>query len=168
MAKKYIDIVNGQLTQNEATDVSTGVSEAGDIVALGSDGKLDESLLPTGIAADVKILPSSENMSATNLVNVWNDSGTIKARKADADNGRPAHGFIKDPVTAPADVNVYFEGTIPGLTGLTGGDTMFLGTTAGESTDTAPTGSGNIVQPIGTAISDTEISFEPGQTVILA
>jgi len=58
MADKYNTLENGKEVNREATVVSTGVGEAGDILALGPDGKIDESVLPTGIGADVKVRKS--------------------------------------------------------------------------------------------------------------
>ena len=59
MAQKPIQLVNGVLTQVEATVVSAGAGDAGEVVALDSTGKIDLSVLPLGIGADVKILVAS-------------------------------------------------------------------------------------------------------------
>ena len=46
MSDKYLKYTDsGRIYEEAATDVSTGASEAGRIVALGADGKLDNSLL---------------------------------------------------------------------------------------------------------------------------
>jgi hypothetical protein len=171
MADKFVTVgATGSLTESEATVTSTGASEAGKIVALDTAGKLDNSVMPTGIGADTKILPASENLSAGNIVNVWNDSGTAKVRKADgSDAGKFAVGFVLSSVNLGENATVYFEGTITGLTSLTPGDIYWLSdTTPGGTTNTAVITSGSILQPIGYAVSATEISFEPGEFIIRA
>jgi hypothetical protein len=169
MADKYIKNNSGQLAEVEATVSSTGATEAGKIVALDGSGKLDVSTLPTGIGATTKVAATTENLSAGNLVNLFNDSGTIKARKADASNGRRAHGFVLTGTTSPNNATVYLDGTITGLTGLTPGAAYYLsGSTAGAATATAPSTAGYISQEIGIALSDTEINFEEQQPITLA
>ncbi|MGH7291080.1 MAG: hypothetical protein ACREJT_07725, partial [Myxococcota bacterium] len=102
-------------------------------------------------------------------VSVWNDSGTQKVRKADATAaGKEATGFVLAGAASGANATVFFEGTNTQLSGLTPGARYYLDTTAGAVVDTPPTGSGNVVQFIGTAVSATEISFEPDAGIILA
>jgi hypothetical protein len=169
MAEKYIKNNAGQLAEVEATVSSSGATEAGKIVALDGGGKLDNSVLPSGIGATVKVAATSENLSAGDLVNLWNDSGTVKARKADASNGRRAHGFVIASTTSPANATVYLDGTITGLTGLTPGAPYYLsGSSAGDFVSTAPSTSGYISQEVGIALSATEINFEEQQPITLA
>lgn len=169
MADKYIKNNAGQLAEVEATVTSSGAGNAGDIVALDASGKLDTTVLPTGIGATTKLAATTENLSAGDLVNLYNDSGTIKARKADASNGRRAHGFVLSSVTSPNNATVYLDGTITGLTSLTPGAAYYLsGSSAGAATATAPTTSGYISQEIGIALSATEINFEEQQPITLA
>jgi len=169
MADKYIKNNSGQLAEVEATVTSAGAGNAGDIVALDGSGKLDTTVLPTGIGATTKLAATTENLSAGDLVNLYNDSGTIKARKADASNGRRAHGFVLSSVTSPNNATVYLDGTITGLTGLTPGSAYYLsGSSAGAATATAPSTSGYISQEIGIALSATEINFEEQQPITLA
>lgn len=169
MAEKYIKNNAGQLAEVEATVVSTGTNEAGKIIALDASGKIDTTILPTGIGAQTKVAATSESLSAGQLVNLWNDSGTIKARKADASNGRRAHGFVLTGVTSPNNATVYLDGTITGLTSLTPGATYYLsGATAGAIVSTAPSTSGYISQEVGVALSATELHFEEQQPITLA
>ena len=169
MADKYIKNNSGQLAEVEATTSSSGAGSAGKIVALDNAGKLDNTMMPTGIGATTKLAATTESLSAGDLVNLFNDSGTIKARKADASNGRRAVGFVLSAVTSPNNATVYLDGTITGLTGLTPGAPYYLsGATAGAATATAPTTSGYISQEIGIALSATEINFEEQQPITLA
>ena len=93
-AEKYIKSNGGKLTNTSAVDASTGVAESGKIVALDSTGKLAQSLFPTGMGADTSVFPASESLAAGDFVNVWNDSGTAKVRKADASADKPADGNV--------------------------------------------------------------------------
>ena len=170
MADKFLIQSGGRLKEHAATAASTGVAEAGDIVALDSTGKLDDSLFPAGMGAEIKVLPASGALAAGDFVNVFDDAGTLKVRKAVADVvGKEAHGFVLDPVVDTADASVYCEGINNELSALTGGPMMYLSAaTAGQATGTAPSATGNIVQCIGFRLSATEITFEPHTPIELA
>lgn len=167
MAEKYLKNNGGQISEEYATVTSTGATDAGKIVALDTSGKLDTTVMPTGIGAQTQAMVCSENLTAGDLVNIWNDSGTRKARRADCSNGRRAHGFVLAGVSQNATATVYLDDTLSGLTSLTVGVPYYLSTTGGV-TATAPTTSGYISQEIGTAISTTAITFEPQQPITLA
>lgn len=159
-AKKYIQLLNGKLAQKQATVVSTGVANDGDIPALDSTGKLDVSVLPTGVGPDVVILAATENLAAGSYVNIWDDAGTAKARLADNSNSRDAHGFVKDAVTSGSNATVYFEGGNDDLSGLTPGARYYLGT-AGAATVTPPVApAAQISQLVGVAINTTTINTD--------
>ncbi|WP_026610696.1 hypothetical protein [Methylocaldum szegediense] len=168
-AKKYLSLNNGRLQEVQATVVSSGAADDGKIPALDPTGKLDQSVMPVGIGADTKIIQASEALAAGDFVNIWNDGGTSKVRKADATTaGKEADGFVLAAVASGGNATVYFEGTNTQLSELTPGSRYYLSTTAGGVTDTSPSGSGNVVQYLGKAISTTEISFEKEDGVILA
>lgn len=170
MADKYVGLdANGRLAEVEGTVTSAGAGDAGEIPALDAAGKLDNSVMPVGIGADTQLIEASENLASGDLVNVWDDSGTPKARKADATTiGKEAVGFVLAVVTSGNNATVYFAGEITGLTGLTGGARYFLHTTAGGVTATAPSATGNIAQFVGVARSTTELTFRPAQPVVRA
>lgn len=168
-AKKYIALNVGRQQEMSATQASAGAANEGDIVALDSSGRLDPSMMPVGVGADAQTLVASEALSAGDFVSVWNDAGTMKARRADATaSGKEADGFVLSAVSNGQDALVYFEGRNTALTGLTGGARYYLATTAGQVTTTPPSASGNVVQYIGRAIGTTTISFEGDDGVILA
>lgn len=169
MAQKPIQLVAGKLTQVEATVVSTGAGDAGEVVALDSSGKLDVSVLPTGVGPNVKVLLASEAIGAGKYVNIYDNGGTPNVRLADNSNGREAHGFVKDAALSAANATVYFEGTNDDLSGLTPGARQFLGT-AGGVTATPPTFAGGaaISQLVGSAISATEIDTDIDDCIVLA
>lgn len=158
-------------TNGKLHDSVLGAATSGNSVVVKTlaDGTLDPSVMPTGIGADVKNMPASETLAANSFVNVWNDAGTAKARNADATvEGKEVHGFVKAAVAANASAAVYFEGRVSGLTDLTPGTRMYLTTTPGTASATAPTGSGNVVQLVGHAVSATEIDFEKANPVTKA
>jgi len=126
-------------------------------------------MMPVGVVADNTVMPAFEDLSAGDFVNVFDDSGTVKARKADATTqGKEANGFVIAAALTAANATVYFEGTNTQLSGLTLGVMHFLDTTAGAATTTVPSTTGNVVQKLGRSTSATTISFEPQQTVTLA
>jgi hypothetical protein len=150
-----------------STTSSVGAGDSGKLAALDAAGRLDESMMPVGIGADTSSIATSENLAAGDLVNIYNDGGTAKARKADATTaGKEAHGFVLDAVTSPANATVYFEGPNTSVTGLTPG-VQYLTTTAGTSSTTAPSASGNIVQRVGFATSATNLNFQSNQPIVL-
>lgn len=168
-AKSFLRLVNGVITAIQATVTSTGAGNDGDLVALDPSGKLDVSVLPTGVGPDVKNVVSFENLSSGDYVNLFLDGGVIKARLADNSNGRDAHGFVKNTVTAPATVNVYFEGPNPNVSGLTIGARQYLGT-LGKTIEiplSPITDTGKIHQFLGIAVSTTEINTDIDDKVVL-
>lgn len=169
MADKFLKLVNGVPTETEAKTTSAGAGDAGKIPALDSSGRFDTSMMPVGIGADTKAIVASENLSAGDFINIHNDSGTPKVRKADASTtGKHAHGFVLAAVTSGNPATVYFEGANTQITGATAGDVFLSATTPGGSSATAPSGSGKVVQKLGVAVAATEINVEIGQHYVLA
>ena len=167
-AKKFLRLVNGVLTEIFGVQTSAGAANAGDLVSLDDTGRIHNSMLPVGIGADTATLTASETLAAGDWVNVWNDAGTFKVRKADATTaGKEAHGFVLTAVTSGNPATVYFEGTNTQVTGQTPGP-VYLQTTAGRGGATIPSASGNVVQQIGVAVSATAVNFERGTPVVLA
>jgi len=147
---------------------SAGAGDSGKLPALDAAGKLDTSFMPTGIGADTASVIASEALSAGDLVNIWDNASVFSVRKADATTaGKEAHGFVLAVFTHPTTATVYFEGTNTAVTGKTPGK-QFLATTAGTTTTTAPSGSGNVVQIVGFATSATAINFQSTPPIVLA
>lgn len=118
-----------------------------------------------GDTTNTKILPAGEDLAAGDMVNIFDDAGTAKVRKADvsAVNQRIAHGFVKTTVTSGANVTVYFEGVNNAKSGLTVGaeyycDPLVPGAVVTYAGGTWATG--DLVQRVGNAIGATELSFE--------
>lgn len=154
-------ILNG--TANPA-----GAADAGKTLLLDASGRIASTAMPVGIGADTASLPASEALTAGDLVNIWNDGGTAKVRRADASmQGKEAHGFVLAAAGAGAQATVYFEGANTQASGLTPG-AMFLSATAGKATATAPSAAGQVVQRVGFATSATSLNFQAGEPVTLA
>lgn len=114
---------------------------------------------------------ASETLASGDLVNLWDDGGTLKARKADADDAtKPAHGFVSAAVSSAATATVRVtRGSInTDASGLTPGARLYLSTAGGLVTETAPSASGNLVQPIGVALSATSYVFAPDLSYVIA
>lgn len=166
---KYIKNNAGVLTEEAAVQASAGAGDAGKIVALDAAGKLDTTMMPVGIGADTAVVSASENLAAGDLVNLWDNAGTPKVRKADASTaGKEAHGFVLAGVTSPANATIYFEGTNTQMTGLLAGPQFLSSSTPGKTQATAPTGTGQIVQVVGFATSATAMNFQSRPPIVLA
>ena len=146
---------------------SAGAGDTGKLVALDSSGRIDSTMMPVGVGADSTVITTSEAIASGDFVNIWNSSGA-KCRKADATvAGKEAHGFVLIGVGSAASATVYFEGTNTAVTGQTPGK-VFLSTTAGLSTTTPPSASGNAVQVVGFATGATTVNFQSEPPIILA
>ena len=160
-SNRFLTVVASGLKQlATAITTSAGVGDANKIVATDGTGRLDPSLMPTGVGVSTLTVTASEALTAGDFVNLHDVTGT-RARKADASNNRPAHGFVLTGIASAASGTVYLQGLNTSLTGLTPGVLRFLsGSGAGTSTATAPTTAGHIVQELGVAVSATAINFE--------
>lgn len=159
---KYLGLVSGIKKFIDFLVVSTGAPDAGKPVATNAQGKIDNSLLPSGVGVDLKNIISSESLSAGNAVNIWDDAGTLKVRRADnTARGKMAHGFVLQGVTAPDLAAVISEGVNDQLSGLVPG-AVFLSSTAGVITQdpSTITASGSVLQCLGVVNSANEIFIE--------
>ena len=167
MADKYIrrDDTTGKLTETEATDVSAGAADAGEVVALDANGLIDPSMLSNvnaNITADAAV-----NVTAGDVVFI-DAAGEVDLADADSGTAKAACGFVLSTILATNPVVVFFEGIITGLAGFTAGDRIYLDTTAGQLTSTPVTGTGNLHQYVGKALSATTVLFEPDDDIVLA
>jgi hypothetical protein len=168
-AKHYLAMVAGQISEIIALVVSGGAGDDGKLVALDATGKLDVSVLPTGVGADTSSIVSSEALADGDIVNVWDNGGTPKVRKADwSTAGKEGHGFVLAAVLSGAAATVYFEGSNGHLTGLTAGVQYGDPATPGRCTNVAPTAAGKVVQRVGFATSATNLNFQSEVPVLLA
>lgn len=159
-AAKYLEENGGQVTEVITTQTG-GSGNEDQIASLNASGQWDLSMMPTGIGPDTASIPAFESLNPGDMVNIFDDGGTVKIRKAIAEDGKLADGFVLDSVTAPANGLVYFEGRNTAKSGLTLGAVYYLSdATAGEITSTAPSASSKHVQRIGKAYSATAVTTE--------
>lgn len=168
MAIKRLINVNTNGTQQEYSGIATsaGTGSADDIPRLDSNGKLDVTFMPTGFGQDAISGTTGEALSAGDFVYF---SGTGTVLKADATAiAKQARGYVNSSVTSGATATVFFDDTNTGLTGLTAGATYYLGTTAGGITTTPTTTTGQIVQEIGFATSETSLRVNIQEPIVRA
>lgn len=155
------------LTITNGKAISAGAGDAGKLAALDASGRLDSTMMPVGIGADTAAITTSEALAAGDYVNIWSSTGA-KARKADATTvGKEAHGFVLAAFGAGVVATVFFEGTNTSVAAQTPGN-VFLSTTAGTGSSIAPSGSGNVIQRIGFAVSATAVNFQSQAPITLA
>lgn len=167
MADKYLKLGSSGFSQEqEAITSSSGAADAGKIVALDSSGLIDPTMIGT---SESLTMVASEALSAGDFVNFWNDSGTIKMRKAtNTGIATQVDGYVKAGVSSGASGTVNRDnGLLTGLSGLTVGSRYFLGTSGGITT-TIPTGSNSIVQFLGVAQTTTALLVDIEDPVIRA
>lgn len=157
------------LAEENAVDESTGAGDAAKLVKTNAQGKVDESFLPTGVGDETFIAEASEALAAGDFINLFDDAGTLKMRKADASNGRRAHGFVRASVASAATGTAYGAGYINDqLSGLTLAATYYLATSAGTGATAGPTSAAShIHQEIGVALTATALLFVPKQPIAL-
>lgn len=170
MANKYLALISGKITEVVALVTSAGAGDAGKIPALDSAGRLDSSVMPSGIGAATKTLTAFEALAAGDYVNEFLDAGTLKVRKADATAaGKEADGYVLANVSSAGAATVYpLSGSNTQHTGLTIGSTYYLGTTAGLPVATAPSATGNVIQKLGKAVTTSEIIVSANDPYYLA
>ena len=164
-ANKYLAAVAGKQKEVYASVTST----ANAIVAADSTGRIDASMMPVGIGAEIVTAVASEAMSAGAFVNMYSNSGVLNARNADCTtNGKKAHGFVIAAVASGGTASVYTVSQVnTQLTGLVAGTDYFL-STIGSISATPPSTAGNLVQQLGVAGSTTTLVFCNLTTIELA
>jgi hypothetical protein len=156
-----LDPTTGRRTQVRALQASAGAGSAGSIIALNAAGQLDNTMLPTGIGPDTLSVLASETIASGALVNVYSNAGTLNVRNADASAAsaaKEANGFVLVGGSSGTTLTVYFNGNVSGLTGLTVGAPVYLGT-VGAAVATPALTAGYLVQRVGIATSATAFNF---------
>lgn len=135
MAETFLKLDSGTMRSVESTAGTGGTADANKIFHLDGAGKIPVEVLPAGAGPDIFNAEASEALSAGNYVNLWNDSGTAKVRKADNTNSRPAHGFVRATVANAATASVYpIHAPNPNAPTGTIGARAYLGTAGGVIT----------------------------------
>jgi hypothetical protein len=104
---------------------------------------------------------------AGDLVQLYDNAGTLTCRPADASLGREACGYVDAAYSPTETATVYLDGTNAYLTGLTVAATLYLHT-AGDVTETPPTTAGHMYQEVGQVLSATSAVFRPQHSILLA
>ena len=143
-----------------------GAPSAQRIPRLNAAGELDVSMIPSSVGGAGTLTCTASEALIVGPVDVYNNAGVLSARKADATSGsvKPADGYVKQTYSSgAADVVVFRQGNVTGLSGLTIGGDVFLGKTPGTFVQSvAGYGAGDFVQKLGLAVSATAVLFELG------
>lgn len=169
MADKYLnrDSTTGRVTEIEATVTGGTVSQAGDIPALDAGGRLDSTLMPVGVMADVFTGNAAEALVGGDFCYVTPTQTIAKASATSG--GNDAMGYVLVSSASGQPATIYFEGRNTALTGLTPNTRYYLSdTTPGGVTATPVSGAGKRHQFLGRAVTSTTLSFEPDDSILLA
>lgn len=171
---KFLQQVAGRIREALTVQASVGSADADKIPSLDNNGRLDISMMPAGLTVETKLMPAFEALAAGDLVNLFLDTGVIKARKADASVAnatRKADGFVLSAAASGANIAVYYGNINSSVAGLTIGADYFLSDAAPGAIVLAasiPTIAGRIVQRVGRALSATELLVEIDTPIELA
>ena len=164
MTTRYLSLIDGLITEVEASASSSGEVDAGKMVALDNTGRLDQSFLPVGIGADTLTAPASEDLEAGDFVFIKEDGTVAKASAL----GHSAVGFILTGALTGETALIYFEGRNTSLLDLVIGSRYYLSEVAGKATNVPVSGTGKKHQYLGNAITQTTMNFEAADYVVLA
>lgn len=157
-APRYLALdAQGRTVETVAASTG-GAGDAEKVVSLDASGRLPLAMMPVGVGASTVTVNASEALAAGDFVN-FHDSTGARVRKADATNGRAAHGFTLAAVASGSPATVFFGGENTANTGLTVGTEYFLGA-AGAETATPTTTAGQILQRLGVAVSASSLLVE--------
>lgn len=167
-AKSFVRRVAGRFTEVLGVVQSAGAANAGDLIALDDNGKIDVSNMPTGFGQDTTQAAATEAITAPALVNLYLANNVQSVRNADNSvEGKEANGFVLASIASAATGTVNLSGTLSGLSGLTVDARYYLGTVGGV-TPTPVTGAGKVDQLIGKATSASTIAFRAHDYVVKA
>lgn len=170
MATKFIRLLNGNYEERVAS-VTSSASLDNLIATDPVTGKIDPTMMPSGIGSENFTIICSEALSANDMINIYNNAGVPTARKADAsaaNQGKTIDGYVKAAFTNGSIATIFTDvgSILSGFTGLVAGD-LFLAA-GGLITATVPTTAGHARQKAGKAISATQIIYRPDLPTTLA
>lgn len=167
--QKFLTKGTGVLQEAQAISTSAGAGDAGKIPCLDAAGRIAENMMPAGVSAETVTAKAGAALAQNDVVYLHKVSSDLTADKADAtDATKRAQGYVKAAVNVGDPATVYLDGELPGI-GLTAGAKYYLdkGVNAGKVTTSEPATSGNMVQCVGEAISETAIKFDPDKVPIV-
>ena len=166
-----IDI--GASTFDTTGAVGTGTITVADdsVINMGDEGQLifgDTAPSTDHTATGVVVsIASGESVTAFNAVYIRSD-GEVGPADADAATSMPAIGVALESKSDGQATKILISGVLRDDTyNFTPGADLFIGTTAGEITATAPSGSGDTVQKIGVALTADSIYVNFNTTEVL-
>lgn len=163
----YLDLVNGVPTVKPAAVVG-GAANANKLAQLDANGRFTQDMMPAGIGADTAGVIASENIGAGEFVNIYNDNGVAKARKADAATGKEAHGYVLVAAVAATQAIVYSDDLNDQVAAMTPGPVYLSATAPGKASSAIPAAAGQLVQRLGVAVSATTIKTKIDQHYALS
>ena len=153
-ANTFLTLVNGVKTL--VSSISTFTGTANEIVSTNGSGVIDATLLPPGVAPKSVTVTASGALAAGDFVNIFDNLGTLTAQLADESTGLNANGFVTAAIPDTTTGTAFVAGVNNQVSGLTPGDSYWL-STAGGVTTTPPTTEDGVQQPLGIALSATEL-----------
>lgn len=164
---KFFDWINGKLQLTTPGVISAGAGDAAKMFQTDGAGKWDISLMPTGIAPDQKVANANGTISARDMI--YMEAAGTWARASAASGGFEATAWAVNGAATGQPVTGQDEGIISGLSALTPGAAYYLSdaTPGGIMIAPGPVTSltGKLGQVVGTALSATELNFEPDRAV---
>ena len=156
--------------KNDASDTTTGTITAAGFTA-GDAGQVyfsDTAPASDHTATGVVIsIASGESVAAFNSVYIRSD-GEVGPADADAASTMPAIGVALEAKGDGEATKILIAGVLRDDSyNFTPGADLFIGTTAGQITATAPSGSGDTVQKIGVALTADSIYVNFNTTEVL-
>lgn len=162
---KYLTRIAGAQKLVSMVDTGGTLEVAGQGVALDANGLISPSMFPVNaLNATTVVVTAAEALTAFDYVNLFDDAGVNRVRKADASMERPAHGYVNDSAALGSNVTIHLAGMNKGL-GLVIGTRYFLSSTVPGTVAAIPTETtGHIIQFLGVAVpmnaTDMGIQFE--------
>ena len=169
-----ISILQGQLEQIDEPDydlfynlLDRVQSLELDIESLGNNIYCDELTdnIDLNSNAFTTKLAAAESLSAGDICYI-NTSGKMALANAGAASTSSSMLAMSAGAVTTDDTGIFIIKGFYATSGLTAGNVLYVDTTSGQITSTAPSGSGNIVRIAGYAISATQLFFDPDKTWI--
>ena len=163
--------VSGGSVDNTVIGGTTPAAGTFTSVTIAEDGKIDFSNTAPGTSGDATGVIFSFTAGATLAVGdvvYLGTGGKVLLADADAATSMPALGICTSASTDTNPVDVMVQGVMK-LTGwsFTIGNDIFVSTTAGDVTATAPSGTGDTVQKVGVATASDAAYFNFNTTEVL-
>ena len=160
MADRFIDFdfTQGVEVLKTPLTTSSGPADGGRIIASSNDGKIHMSLLPANVGAECFTATAGEAVTANDMVYL-DSNGKVRRAVATSLNTL-AIGYVKTSANQNEQVTVYTSGYNNASSLDTSKPFVFLSaTTPGAVTQTAPSGSNQLIQRLGYPISNSQFKL---------